>query len=250
MSSMGKTVERLTIGIFGPSDCAPEKDRLRKLIAEDRTLRVIANRFDLVLQPCSGDDVTSGPGRPQERINRYIADMNPDLSVFVFRDSFGSDAGLGWTGTEEEWRIAIDTLAKRPEFDVGLYFATRTPTDSRLADFRNAIKAAYVAYYALFTGLGDFEEQLRQKLTELLLSYASKKHLEPLAVSASTIDSFAASPFSVATYPRFLPGGEELPRPELNTLIERIKSNESSATVILGERGSGSPHFLQHSSRN
>jgi hypothetical protein len=99
---MVKTVDRLTIGIFGPSDCAPEKDRLRRLIAEDPPLRVIANCFNLILQSCSGDDVTSGPGRAQERINRYIAEMDPDLSIFVFKDSFGSDAGLGWTGTEEE----------------------------------------------------------------------------------------------------------------------------------------------------
>src|SRR5437870_1713395 len=153
---MAKSVERRTIGIFGPSDCAAEEDRLRRLIAEDPTLRVISNRFDLILQSCSGDDVTSGPGRPQERINRYIAEMNPDLSIFVFKDSFGSDAGLGWTGTEEEWRNSIDTLSTHPEFDIGLYFRAGTPSDARVMDFRKGIEQAYVAYYTLFDDFADF----------------------------------------------------------------------------------------------
>jgi hypothetical protein len=236
---MGKTVERLTVGIFGPSDCSDEKNRLRRLIAEDPSLRVIANRFDLILQACSGDDVTSGPGRPQERINRYIAEMDPDLSIFVFKDSFGSDAGLGWTGTEEEWRNAIDTLSTHPEFDIGLYFRAGTPTDPRVSDFRTAVEKAYVAYYTVFEDLADFESKLRHKLTVLLTDHASKKNLKPEVVSADAVGSFAASPFSVATYPRSLPGGEELPRPELQTLLERIQNSESSATVVLGERGSG-----------
>ena len=63
-----------------------EAPRARRLISDDQSLRVIARHFDLILEHCSGDDVVSGPGRPQERVNRYIAEMDPDLSIFVFKD--------------------------------------------------------------------------------------------------------------------------------------------------------------------
>jgi hypothetical protein len=236
---MGKKVERLTIGIFGPSDCVPEKERLKRLIAEDLSLRDLARKFDLILQSCSGDEVTSGPGRPQERINRYIADSDPDLSIFIFKDTFGSDAGLGWTGSEEEWKIGIETLVARPGFDIGLYFSTRDPSDDRLSTFRKQIEDEYLAYYTLFDDLADFEAQIRHKLTRFLWDYAERTNDKPEAASVAAVQAFAASPYSLATYPRVLPGGEELVRPELNTLLERIRGHEASATVVLGERGSG-----------
>jgi len=241
---MGKQVERLTIGIFGPSDCASEKERLRRLITDEPSLRVIARHSDLTLEPCSGDDVVSGPGRPQERINRYIADMEPDLSIFVFKDSFGSDAGLGLTGTEEEWQIAIATLASHDEFDLGLYFARQTPADPHLVDFRKKVEREYVAIYNVFDDLLHFESRLRHKLTVFLLDHASKKNGNAQAASRAAIEAFVASPFTVATYPRSLPDGEELPRPELDTLLDRIFGSETSATVILGERGSGKSALL------
>jgi hypothetical protein len=236
---MGKSVERLMIGIFGPSDCAPEKERLRRLISNDLSLDALARQFDLVLKSCSGDDVASSPGRPQERINRYIEERDPDLSIFVFKDNFGSNAGIGLTGSEEEWGIAISTLAARPEFDLGLYFARQTPSDARLGEFRKRIEREYIAYYKLFDDLADFDSQLRHKLTTFLLDLGSRKNNKPQTAVTGAVEAFLASPLSVSTYPRSLPGGEKLPRPELKTLLDRINSTETSATVILGERGSG-----------
>lgn len=73
---------------------------------------MIARHFDFTLEHCSGDDVVSGPGRPQERINRYIAEMDPDLSIFVFKDRFGTDAGLGMTPLRSiPFRCRIDPSA-------------------------------------------------------------------------------------------------------------------------------------------
>jgi len=241
---MPKQIDCLTIGIFGPSDCGPEKDQLRRLISDDQSLRVIARHFELILDHCSGDDVVSGPGRSQERINRYIAEMNPDLSVFVFKDRFGTDAGLGMTGSEEEWQIAISTLAAHPEFDLGLYFASQTPSDQRLIDFRSQIEREYVAYYSVYDDLPDFKSKLHAKLTMFLRDHASKKNGNAQATSTTAIEAFAASPFSIGTYPRVLPDGEELQRPELKTITDRVMSQETSTTVILGERGSGKSALL------
>ena len=112
-------------GIFGPSDCDAEKSHLKRLISDDGTLEIIADKLNFALKYISGNEVTSGPGRAQERINRYIQQHEPDLSIFIFRDRLGIDAGLGITGTEkqEEWREALETLTKRTGFDLGLYFA-------------------------------------------------------------------------------------------------------------------------------
>lgn len=56
--------------------------------------------------------------------------------------------------------------------------------------------------------------------------------------------SFGTRLYSVASYPRTLPGGEELRRPELDALLERISEKDFSTTVLLGERGSGKSALL------
>jgi len=71
--------------------------------------------------------MTSRPGLVARRSGSTDTSpkWTPDVSIFVFKDSFGSDASLGRTGTEEEWRNAIDTLSTHPGFDIGLYSARR-----------------------------------------------------------------------------------------------------------------------------
>jgi hypothetical protein len=236
---VAKNFRQLTVGIFGPRDCASHKKTLRRLITDDQSMQLIARDRGVFMDPFSGDDVVSGPGRAQERINRYIKETEPDLSIFIFKDSFGFDAGLGLTGTEEEWQIAISILKTHAEFDLGLYFASQTPSDQRLIEFRKRIEREYAAQYTLFDSLADFERRVRYKLTVFVRERGSKTSAEPAVAPTSLVDMFASSPLSLGSYPRLLPGGEELPRPELKTLLDRINGQESSTTVVLGERGSG-----------
>jgi hypothetical protein len=240
---MRTRVEPLRIAFFGPSDCNADKERLRKLVDRNPSLRQLASDFGLILQSFSGDDVPSGPGRPQELINRYIDQVRPDLSVFIFNNSLGSGAGLGMTGSEEEWTIAISTLADREDFDIALYFSNDA-TDRALRKFRKRIERERIALYTPYRDSAELHDRVQDKLTQFLRNRASKKNDSPLMTAADTIKALAASPFSLTTYPRFLPDGEELPRPELEALVNTINSNESSATVVLGERGSGKSALL------
>lgn len=243
MTTMRARVEPLRIAFFGPSDCNADKERLRKLVDRNLSLRLLANDRGFIMQSFSGDDVPSGPGRPQELINRYIAEIEPDLSIFVFNNSLGSDAGLGMTGSEEEWTIAINTLDGRPDFDVALYFSTEA-SNSDLQKFRERIERERSANYTAYRDSAELQDRVHDKLTQFLRNQASKKNDNPRTTTDDTVAAFATSPFSLTTYPRALPDGEELPRAELETLINTITTNESSATVILGERGSGKSALL------
>lgn len=92
----------LTVGIFGPSDCDAETQRVEWVLLKDRAVNQIARRAHLTIQPVHWSQVTSGAGRVQDRINDLVDETDPPLRLFVFKDSFGSDAGLGLSGTEEE----------------------------------------------------------------------------------------------------------------------------------------------------
>jgi hypothetical protein len=234
----------LRIAVFGPSDCNADKERVRILVDRDPSLRRIAWQFDLTLQSFSGVDVPSGRGRAQQLINDYIADVQPNLSIFIFKRRFGTDAGRGMTGTEEEWSIAVDTLAAQEDFDVALYFSEDGANAKGLKSFRKKIECEYIAYYTVYRDAADLDVHLRNKLTQFICDRASTNKDKPRTTVSDTLATVAASPFSLTTYPRALPGGEELPRPELETLINTVKSSDSSATVVLGERGSGKSALL------
>lgn len=167
-----------------------------------------------------------------------------DLSSVATNGSFGPNSpnscatpSCGKNSSRRKW--SSSTFATQPEFDIGLYFHVGTPSDPRVAEFRRVIEQTYVAYYNLFDDHADFELKLRHKLMVLLTKHAEKKKTKPEVIGFEVVKLFNSSPLSVATYPKTLPGGEELSRPELQTLLEKIESTESSATVVLGERGSG-----------
>jgi hypothetical protein len=237
------TMPVLRVAVFGPSDCNDAKEHLRFLVDRDPALSRTARQFDLTLKSFSGTDVPSGRGRAQALINRYIAEVKPDLSVFIFRKRFGTNAGLDMTGTEEEWSIAIDTLAGRADFDVAIYFSEDGLDERRLKKFRKRIERQYLAYYTVYRDAADLDVHLRNKLTNFICDRGSSND-KPPRTADDVIAALAASPFSLTTYPRTLPRGDELPRPELETLLNTIKTNESSATIVLGERGSGKSALL------
>jgi len=232
----------LRVAVFGPSDCNEAKEHLRFLVDRDPSLSRTARQFDITLKSFSSTDVPSGRGRAQALINRYIAEVKPDLSVFIFRKRFGTNAGLDMTGTEEECAVAIAMLDTQPDFEVAFYFAEEGANETPLKEFRERIERGYLAFCNVYRDAADLDGQLRNRLTNFIFDRASND--KPPMTADDMIAALAASPFPVAAYPRTLPSGDELPRPELETLRQTIDGNESSATIVLGERGSGKSALL------
>jgi len=128
----------LAVGIFGPSDCAEEMRRLNgtregsTVLGSHARLASLSSRFIVAghirhpawHQACA------------DRIHDLVDETDPPLRLFVFKDRFGSDAGLGMTGTEEEWERALALVESRDRVrDLGIYFGDQSQPTSESPPF-------------------------------------------------------------------------------------------------------------------
>jgi len=103
---MTENVMQLRIFIASPGDCTLERDAVRRICNEDKTILTIRRNNHVSVDVFGWEDISSDAGRPQSIINAAVRKFNPDWFVFIFWHRFGSDAGLGMTGSEEEWNLA------------------------------------------------------------------------------------------------------------------------------------------------
>lgn len=237
-------MDRLVVGIFGPRDCDSETEIAEWVVEKDPVVRRIALAAQFVLHAFRWTQVTTGGGRLQGRINVLVDEADPPLRLFVFKDRFGSDAGAGMTGTEEELNQALAKAQSNDRLrDLGIYFGRLEPTDSRVMELRKRLDAQHIGYED-FTELIEFERRVRLKVADFIWQYAAASTGRTRPTFDDVLQAFAVSPLSLRTYPRTLPNGRELPRPELEALVEKIRSAESSVTILIGERGSGKSALL------
>ena len=237
-------MDRLAVGIFGPHDCDPEAEIAEWIVEKDPVVRRIALAAQFVLHAIRWTQVTTGVGRLQGRINTLVDAEDPPLRLFVFKDLFGSDAGAGMTGTEEELNEALARAQANDRLrDLGIYFGRQEPTDPRVTELRKRLDAQHVGYED-FDDLVAFERRVRFRVAEFIWQYAAARTGRARPTLDDVLKAFAESPLSLRTYPRTLPDGRELPRPELEALVDKIKSAESSTTILIGDRGSGKSALL------
>jgi hypothetical protein len=137
--------------------------------------------MSLTIDVFGWEDLPPDLGRPQSRINDAITAFDPDGCVFIFWHRFGRDAGLGMTGSEEEWRLAVQMHAEgggRPW--VSLYFNQADPPFQELdghqfaalQKFRTDIFAQHQALASSFQSTNDFEAKFRAHLIARLLKHS------------------------------------------------------------------------------
>lgn len=128
------TVKQLRIFIASPSDCILEREAVRRICKEDHTILTICRTNQISLDVFDWEDVSSDVGRPQSIINAAVEKFNPDWFVFIFWHRFGSDAGLGMTGTEEEWNLTRQLNEKGGGYPkVSIFFNKKsTPLMSKI----------------------------------------------------------------------------------------------------------------------
>jgi hypothetical protein len=103
---MAEATTPFRIFIASPSDCRAEREAVRHIAGQDQTIGTLCREFNVALEVFGWEDLPPDLGHPRSIINAAIERFTPDWFIFIFWHCFGSDAGLGTTGSEEEWNLA------------------------------------------------------------------------------------------------------------------------------------------------
>ncbi len=247
---MVNNVKQLRIFIASPCDCEAERQAVHRLCREDPTIVTICRKNHISLDVIGWESVCPNMGRPQSIINAEIEKLNPDWFVFVLWHRFGSEAGLGMTGTLEEWELARQLNEKGGGFPkVSIYFNKKPALSleydiyqiEALRRFRDTIFNEFQALAGSFDGTRDFEEKFRAHLTENLLNLDGE-------YNEITFDrlrhELLASSNVLLNYQRTLGDEQQIERIEFEDIVQRIDNSEQSTTLILGGPGSGKSSLL------
>ncbi len=239
----------LKIFVAYTSEGETEHNCLRNIVSEDLSITEIRRYFEVSIDVFDWSQVFPDAGRPQSLINAAIKNFDPDWIVFIFWHRFESDAGWGKTGIEEEWALSLEMKERgqgRPY--VTAYFNEEEPPAfqvdesqlSDLQDFKSKVFSEHEALASKFCGTHDFEKKFRGHLTHRLLSNQNpavdeKYNLRHELMSASR---------ALLSWPSSLSNGKWIDRPEFQRIHQKIESETSSTTLILGEPGSGKSALL------
>lgn len=248
---MTGTVRQFRICIASPGDCNAEREVV-SCAQNDQAIRTLCRQQEVSLDVVGWEDVPPDVGRPQSLINAAIEKWDPDWFVFLFWHRFGTDAGLGMTGTEEEWKRALlanEQGEGRPA--VSIYFNRANPPIDELdagqlaavEDFRGTIYAEYQALAKAFYGTDNFRDVFRAHLTGKILALGAEVG-EPSPEPEALRQQFMDASRGLLSWPRGLGNDERIERPEREILADRILSSDHSTTLILGGRGLGKSALL------
>ena len=240
-------MKHLRIFIAFASDSEPQRRIIRTICESDKSIKAICRKLGVSLDWFDFTDVSSDAGRPQSLINLAVEKLKPDWFVFLFWQKLGSDAGLGMTGMEEEWSRAIVLNRQgggHPR--VSLYF-NNAEGDAYEADpaqeealkiFRATIFEQHQALATPFKGAQEFRERFHTDLSSRLLEIG-------LGVDSLDLEQeFSEASKGLLSWPRTLTAGDEIQRTEFQALLERVRTMETSTTLILGKPGSGKSTLL------
>ncbi len=242
----------IRIFIASPGDCIDERETVRRIVRDDASIRFLCNNLKVAIKDFGWEDVHSDLGRPQSIINVAIERFAPDWFIFIFRHRFGSEAGMGMTGTEEEWDLARRMHEKGDGHPwVSLYFNTASVNPyeinsmqfEKLKEFRNKVFSEYQGLAKSFNSIKEFEEIFRSHVVEKILNYFSINGQRSLGIDSIKSD-FLESSRSLLTWPRTLKNGREIKRAEIDDLINKVQQSEASTTLILGSPGTGKSSLM------
>lgn len=239
---------KLKIFISSPGDCNKERNLIRYLATNDPTVKAVCEASNYRIDVRSREDIHSDVGRPQSLINDEIIKYKPDLIIFIFWSRIGSDAGNGWTGTEEEWELALKLNQQgncRPRVSL---FLNKDDIPSlqydqeqvnKLNQFINRVFSNYEALAKTYDGTIEFEKLIRSYLVDHILNHTDNcsgydQYRNQLLVSSEELLKWQSC----------LKNGNYIKRKEIKQLVEKICNERDSIQLILGPKGTGKSSLL------
>lgn len=172
---MATQITSYKVFIASPGGLEKERSAFKSVV-------VAHNQADALSRACSfepvGWEITlGGVGRPQEKINMELREC--DLFVLLLWDRWGSPTGAqeGYTsGTEEEYRIALDCLKdqKYPMRDIVVLFKAVDPRQlsdpgpqlSAVLAFKKELEKSKLLLFETFDTTDSFSDKLRRHLAK------------------------------------------------------------------------------------
>lgn len=187
------TVELLQVFLASPSDVTEERNSARSVI--DAINQTVGREKNVRLE-IIGWETDSYPeyGRDaQAVINQQIPAMaHMDLFVGIMWNRFGSPTPRAGSGTEEEFRRAVDSLKKNGKPHIMFYFNQLPYNPSSAPDaeqklkvltFKDEIKKDGLTFD--YSGAEDFRDKFRTHIEKWLIQHSAAElttpHLDPSA---------------------------------------------------------------------
>ena len=236
---MPRDERALVVFVASPSDLEPERNRLEEVIQElNLSLpHSFGIRFDLVRWETHG---YPGVGQdPQDVLNQQMPE--PDIFVGLMWSRYGTDTGRAGSGTEEEFRQALERYRRDPNsVRIMFYFkdAPISPNDidieqfKRVRQFRDSLSSEEGALYWTFNTLDDFAQLLRVHLSrqahELAAPRPALQSTQALQASPPSTTSGESDELGLLDYMDDLDEHFDV----LNDIANRI----ASETRVVGEK--------------
>jgi hypothetical protein len=236
-------VTKIQVFVASPGDVDRERELLEAVILELNN--TFAAHLYLVLELVKYETHTH-PGMgvdPQDVVNQQIEPT--DIFIGIMWKRFGTKTERAESGTVEEFKRARDRCKSNPDMHIMFYFnetpfypQTRQETTQAgnvLAFKKSLGKTALTCKY---TGVQEFEKQVRQHLTRLLLTW-HKKHGTPIvsAQDAPTGQHAVAVPAQATeTATSSFPGPAQLGREDtsaVRTVLPQGQSKSPRHTIEL-----------------
>ena len=143
MALSPRSVRTYHIFLASPGDVAAEREQVRKFF--DDYNRHTAHLWNARFEVIDWENYTTiGVGRPQELINRQTLERYRDslaLVIGIMAQRFGSPSGEADSGTEEEFRWAMDAHASTGFPEIKWFFRKVDQLEGLPADPSEAMKA-------------------------------------------------------------------------------------------------------------
>ena len=197
---MPRNEQVVVVLVASPSDLEPERNQLEDVVRELNLTwsRSFSLRLELVRWETHG---YPGVGLdPQDVLNRELPD-EPDIFIGLMWSRYGTDTGRARSGTEKEFRLALERYKQDPEsVRIMFYFKDATLVPSaidpdqlrRVQEFRASL-GAEGSLYSKFGTLEEFERLLRIHLSRQIQEFSAvtnsseQKAVSPIPALANSL---------------------------------------------------------------
>jgi len=162
--------KEINVFIASPGDVTEERNIVRT-VCEGLNKSALLKPYGILFQATGWEDVFPSPGRPQEIINRLVAEC--DIFVSIFHKRFGSPTGREASGTLEEFLLAYDLWKslKKPhimfcfkEVKIRSKKEREDPQLIKVLDLKDKIEEEKLLLFDEFSTKDEFSEKIRKHL--------------------------------------------------------------------------------------